>query len=108
MLQAQPRSNKLFCESVHSRGVFPKARLSIYCGTTSWPEAKALLRLGEIRMRATPSEVRQILERVSEAISATIEEIRGYAREHPAFRDVGAKMIEEWEKGRRHSLGVAP
>lgn len=77
-------------------------------GTTSWPEAKALLRLGEIRMRATPSEVRQILERVSEAISATIEEIRGYAREHPVFRDVGAKMIEEWEKGRRHSLGVAP
>jgi serine/threonine protein kinase HipA of HipAB toxin-antitoxin module len=39
-------------------------------GTTKWASAKELQRLGETRMGATPSRVRQILERIEAAIAA--------------------------------------
>ena len=73
-------------------------------GSTRWPDAKELQRLGETRMGATPSRVRRILERIGEAISATSAEVRAYINEHPDFADIGERMLQEWEKGMALSL----
>ena len=73
-------------------------------GSTKWPSAKDLCRLGETRMAATPSQVKQILERVANAMSHIANEIHSYIKEHPEFADIGDRMLEEWKQGREHSL----
>jgi len=85
----------------------PKDSLALTLnGTTQWPDNKALRRLGETRMSSTPAKVRQILERISEALSQTEIDLRSYIAERAEFKDVGERMLQEWEKG-RHSLQAA-
>src|SRR5882724_4867225 len=84
----------------------PKDSLALTLnGTTQWPSNEALRRLGETRMSGTPAKVRQILERISDALSQTEIDLRSYTKEHAEFKDVGERMLQEWEKG-RHSLQV--
>ena len=73
-------------------------------GSTQWPSAKNLQTLGEHRMLGAPSKVRQILERVADAMSQTTAELRAYIKEHPEFFEIGERMLQEWEKGRELSL----
>ncbi len=73
-------------------------------GSTRWPGAKELRRLGETRMMGTPAEVRHIAERISNAISETEVDVRSYIKEHPDFADIGERMLQEWDKGRTLSL----
>jgi serine/threonine-protein kinase HipA len=48
----------------------PKDSLALTLnGTTQWPSAKQLRRLGETRMGATPANVKQILERIDEDVT---------------------------------------
>src|ERR1035441_4407002 len=73
-------------------------------GTTKWPSAKELQRLGETRMGGSPSRVKQILERIEAAISGTSTEVRAYIKEHGEFAETGERMLQEWEKGSALSL----
>lgn len=73
-------------------------------GSAKWPSAKNLSALGETRMMGTPSKVKQILERVSDAMSQTMAELRTYIKEHGEFAKIGGRMLEEWQKGRELSL----
>jgi serine/threonine-protein kinase HipA len=73
-------------------------------GSTQWPNAKELQRLSETRAGCTPSRARQILEQIGEAISAASAEVRTYIKEHPAFAEIGERMLDEWEKGTALSL----
>jgi serine/threonine-protein kinase HipA len=82
----------------------PKDSLALTLnGTTQWPSNEALRRLGETHMSGTPAKVRRILERISDALSQTEIDLRSYIKEHAEFKDVGERMLQEWEKG-RHSL----
>jgi serine/threonine-protein kinase HipA len=76
-------------------------------GTTKWPGTKELRKLGETRMGATPARVKQILERIDEAISRTAAEVRVYIKEHKAFLEIGERMLREWESGSALSLRTA-
>ncbi|HYK48137.1 MAG TPA: type II toxin-antitoxin system HipA family toxin [Terriglobales bacterium] len=85
----------------------PKDSLALTLnGTTRWPDNRDLRRLGETRMSGTPARVRQILERILEGLSQTEVDLRSYIKEHSGFKDVGERMLQEWEKG-RHSLKAA-
>jgi hypothetical protein len=64
----------------------------------------SLERLRETRLGAGPARVRQIPERVDEAISQTGAEVRSYIKQQPGFAEVGARMLQEWEKGAALSL----
>jgi serine/threonine-protein kinase HipA len=75
-------------------------------GTTRWPTAKELQRLGETRTGGTPAQIRNILERIAEAIRDTSAEVRVYIRENPDFADIGERMLQEWEIGVDVSLGT--
>jgi serine/threonine-protein kinase HipA len=76
-------------------------------GSIKWPSAKDLRKLGETRMSGTPSKVKQILERVADALSHTTTDMRAYIKEHAEFEEIGARMLQEWEKGREVSLHTA-
>jgi serine/threonine-protein kinase HipA len=83
----------------------PKDRMALTLnGTTSWPSAKQLQRLGETRLGASPSRVKHILERTDSAISSTSAEVRAYIKEHRDFAETGGRMLEEWEGGSAFSL----
>jgi hypothetical protein len=73
-------------------------------GTTKWPKANELARLGETRADGTPAKIRRILERVGEAVRETQKDVRTYIKEHPEFADVGRRMIQEWETGCETSI----
>jgi serine/threonine-protein kinase HipA len=73
-------------------------------GSTKWPVAKELQRLGETRTGGTPSRVRQTLEQIRDAISNTSTEVRTYIKEHPDFSEMGGRMLQEWERGVDASL----
>jgi len=75
-------------------------------GTTRWPAAQALQRVGETRPQSTPSRIKMLFEQIAEALSDTAEELRKYVTEHPEFKDVGEAMLQEWETGRDLSLKV--
>jgi serine/threonine-protein kinase HipA len=67
-------------------------------GSTRWPTAKELQRLGETRAGGSPSQIRNILDRIAEAIHSTSAEVRVYMKEHPDFADIGRRMLREWGK----------
>lgn len=84
---------------------FPKDSLALTLnGTTGWPTAKELKKLGETRAGGTPAKIRQILERIDEAILETAKEIRSYTKQHPEFAEIGQRLLQEWESGSATSL----
>jgi serine/threonine-protein kinase HipA len=68
-------------------------------GSTRWPTAKELQRLGETRARGTPAQTRDTLLRIADAIRETSTEMRVYIKENPDFATVGERMLAEWEDG---------
>jgi len=73
-------------------------------GSTQWPAAKDLRRLGETRAALTPAKARHALELVAEAIQTTAKDVRSYIRRHPEFAAIGRRMLQEWEIGSDTSL----
>jgi serine/threonine-protein kinase HipA len=73
-------------------------------GTTQWPSAKELQRLGETRMGASPGRVREILERVRDAVARTSGELQSYMKTHADFAEIGERMMLEWQAGSDQSL----
>src|SRR5205823_10166362 len=73
-------------------------------GSTKWPTAKELRKLGETRGGGTPAKARQTLERIAQAIQETTAEIHDYTSEHPEFEEIGQRMLQEWESGINTSL----
>ncbi len=67
-------------------------------GSTRWPTARELQRLGETRAGGTPAQIRNILDRVAEAVHNTSADVRVYMKEHPDFADIGGRMLREWGK----------
>lgn len=90
---------------VTTSAYMPKDRMALTLnGTTEWPSAKDLRRLGERRLAGTPAKVRQILERIADAMTETSVEVRSYMQDHSAFAEIGDRMLQEWENGREFSL----
>ena len=73
-------------------------------GSTNWPTAKELQRLGETRMGSSPARVRAILQRVADAMGAVTTQVRAYINNHPDFEEVGTRMLVQWEHGIATSL----
>jgi serine/threonine-protein kinase HipA len=73
-------------------------------GTTRWPSAREIRRLGETRMGGSPLHVRQILERIAAALSDVSGEVQSYIKEHEEFVEIGERMLQEWKKGAAVSL----
>jgi serine/threonine-protein kinase HipA len=68
-------------------------------GSTSWPSAKDLQRLGETRMGGTPARVSAILERITDAMSEVASGMAQYITSHPEFEQIGSLMLTQWQAG---------
>jgi serine/threonine-protein kinase HipA len=83
----------------------PKDSLALTLnGTTNWPSAKDLRKFGETRTGTAPAKVRSILQRSYEAIQDTAKEVQSYIEQHPEFKELGKRMLQEWETGAATAL----
>jgi serine/threonine-protein kinase HipA len=73
-------------------------------GSTRWPSAKDLLRLGETRVGCTPARAKQLLRNVEGGMLETTKAVQSYVQGHPEFSEIGGRMLTEWEKGIALSL----
>lgn len=73
-------------------------------GSTKWPDAKRLQRLGETRLLLTPARAREIMTRIGDAMLTTRDEIQIYRRSHPEFDDVATSMLQQWDEGMQQAL----
>lgn len=73
-------------------------------GKPFWPDARRLTALGTQRCGLAPHAVSQTLERVADAMTGTMADIRYYATENADFRDTAARMEAAWTEGIRTSL----
>jgi len=73
-------------------------------GSTRWPSAKELLRLGETRVGCTPAKAKQLLQKVEGAMRGTMKAVQSYVQHHPEFCEIGGRMLAEWENGIALSL----
>jgi serine/threonine-protein kinase HipA len=90
---------------VTTSAYLPKDKMALTLnGTTNWPKTKELQRLGETRIGATPARIRQIMERVGQAIADASQLMRAYMKEHPEFEEIGGRMLQQWERGLETSV----
>ncbi len=73
-------------------------------GSTRWPSAKDLQRLGETRMGGSPARINAILERIADAMSEVASVMRQYIKTHPEFDLVGSQMLAQWQIGVESSI----
>jgi 2-oxo-4-hydroxy-4-carboxy--5-ureidoimidazoline (OHCU) decarboxylase len=73
-------------------------------GSKKWPNAKAITKLGQIRAGLSGPEIKEIFERIADAISETRPELSRYFIN--ANPDIGQKIAAAWEDGMSQSLGL--
>jgi len=85
----------------------PKDRMALTLnGSTHWPNAKDLLRLGETRVGFTSARAKQLLQKVEGAMRDTMKAVKSYVQQHAEFSEIGGQMLTEWENGIALSLHV--
>ena len=75
-------------------------------GTTKWPTAAQLVKLGTLRCGLSPKEVASVFERVGTAMSETLRELQSYAIHNSSFAEIAGKMESQWNSGRSESLAI--
>jgi serine/threonine-protein kinase HipA len=73
-------------------------------GRTTWPDAAALGRLGQIRAGLAPREVAQVFEAVADAVADVMPALRTHFRNGPSAQ-IGEAIAAAWRSGVRESLG---
>lgn len=76
-------------------------------GSTSWPDRKALTRLGQTRCDLSLQLVNEVFEETADVLSGTRPEMERYFTERATRKEVGARLLAAWEDGIRNSLGAA-
>lgn len=75
-------------------------------GSTRWPSAKQLTKLGTLRCGLSPNETRESLDRVAGGLVDALAEMKRYAADNRGFAKIAAGMAEQWNAGMRDSLSI--
>jgi serine/threonine-protein kinase HipA len=70
-------------------------------GTKKWWPRKALERFAVAHLSLPVKKVSDMFSRTAEAVMETRETIPGYISDHPEFREIGERMMGQWEEGVR-------
>ncbi len=70
-------------------------------GTKKWWPRKMLEGFAIAHLNLAAGEIREIIERVADAVMETRGLIPGHIADHPEFRPIGEGMMELWEEGVR-------
>jgi serine/threonine-protein kinase HipA len=74
-------------------------------GKKVWPAGKFLRQYGAGRLSLTSAQMTHCIEAVQTAIVDTAPQVRELADAHPEFREIGKRMLTEWEQG---ALDISP
>jgi serine/threonine-protein kinase HipA len=74
-------------------------------GSTRWPDAKRLMRLGQLRAELSPASVTQIFEATADAMSDAWKPAAAYFA-NCTEPGVGERMKSAWEDGMAEALGL--
>lgn len=70
-------------------------------GRKNWAPGKALWRVLQQHFDVEPARQRELVQKVCDAMAGVFPELLQRARHTPGFEAVGARMIWEWEEGRK-------
>ncbi|OGB30347.1 MAG: hypothetical protein A3F78_09485 [Burkholderiales bacterium RIFCSPLOWO2_12_FULL_61_40] len=73
-------------------------------GTKRWPSAKTLMAFARTQCNITDARARELLGEVAQGVLYAINEATLYMQSNESFRDVGAVMLAEWDKGLNLSI----
>ena len=68
-------------------------------GTKKWWPRKVLERFALAHLSLPVKKVSDAFANAAEAVMETRRTIPGYISDHPEFREIGERMMTEWEKG---------
>jgi serine/threonine-protein kinase HipA len=74
-------------------------------GKKVWRAGKFLRQYGAGRLSLTSTQMTHCVEAVQTAITDTAPQVREYADAYPDFREIGKRMLTEWERG---ALDITP
>jgi len=74
-------------------------------GKKVWRIGKLLHQFGAVRLSLTASQMAACVDEVSIAVAETAPAVRHHAVAYPEFREIGKRMLNEWERG---ALDIAP
>lgn len=70
-----------------------------FMGKKTWLPGRTLERFIHERFGLTPREQKDMVERISDAVSEVIPLVQEAMKKHPGFKDVGKRMLLSWEEG---------
>ncbi|WPB56654.1 type II toxin-antitoxin system HipA family toxin [Xylophilus sp. GOD-11R] len=68
-------------------------------GRSTWKPGKSLELFLQLRCGVLPSETRQRVERICDAIVAVMPQVLTTIERYPAFRETGKRMLHAWNEG---------
>lgn len=68
-------------------------------GTKKWWPRKILERFAVSHLSLPVRIVADTIERLAEAVTETRKSLSAYLNEHPEFREIGGRMLAEWNEG---------
>lgn len=68
-------------------------------GTKRWPARKQLESFGRVSCGLSAAEIKTCLADVEQGVAETLEDVWTWAKEEPAFKEVGNAMSAAWENG---------
>jgi serine/threonine-protein kinase HipA len=74
-------------------------------GKKVWPAGRLLRQYGAGRLSLTVAQMNHCIEAVQTAITETAPQVREFADEYPEFREIGKRMLTEWDQG---ALDITP
>lgn len=73
-------------------------------GSKRWPKAKALLGFGQMHCGVGLARGQVLLDEVAAGVLLAREELVAYMGKTDAFKEIGVRMLDEWDKGLDLSL----
>lgn len=70
-----------------------------FMGKKTWTPGKALQKFVVANFGISVKEQSEIIEAISDAVSATAPQVRDAMKTHPAFADIGKRMLLAWHEG---------
>jgi serine/threonine-protein kinase HipA len=91
---------------VTTRAYLPEDSMALTLeGSTRWPDAERLMRLGQLRAELSPTSVTQIFEATADAMSDAWKPAAAYFA-NCTEPGVGERMKSAWEDGMAEALGL--
>ena len=73
-------------------------------GSKRWPPAKALTAFARSHCHLTDQRARQLMADAAQGIRQAATEVRLYLQQHPAFHEIGTRILAQWQQGMALSM----